>query len=119
MSITSQNLINGALQDMGRIAPGETPTVAASNAAFIILNELLSSWSRDGDIAYVEKVNLGFLVANLDVYTIGVGGSLINTAAYPQKVKGGRCSFLGFQSGFTVMPMADFERSIDNPIGMT
>ncbi len=117
-SITSQKLIEGALQDLGRIAPGETPTVTMSTAAFVILNEIVSSWSRDGQITYNEKVGTKALTAGTDAYTIGVGGSF-NTTDYPQKVKSARCSFAGFQGGVAVVPMADFDRVCDNPTGAT
>lgn len=118
-TITAQNLINGALQDLGRIAPGETPTVTMSTAALVILNEIVSSWSRDGQIAYTDKVVSAALTANLDAYTIGVGGTWASTT-YPQKIKeGARCSFSGFQGAVTVIDMADFARACDNPVGGT
>lgn len=115
-TILAQDLISACLQDLGRIAPGETPSVNASNAAFLLLNEILSSWSRDGRINYTEKVGTAALTASVDSYTIGVGGTF-NTTAYPQNVKGARCSYNGFQQGCHVVPMAEFETLTNAQLG--
>lgn len=115
---TAQDIISGALQDLGRIAAGETPTTTVSTQGLMILNEIVSSWSRDGQITYVEKMSSTSLSIGLDAYTVGVGGTF-NTTAYPQQVKGARCAYNGFQQGVTVLAMPDFERRISNMDGTT
>jgi hypothetical protein len=50
--MTVQELVNYALQDIGVLDPGETPSATESNHAFALLNDLLSNWSAQAAPIY-------------------------------------------------------------------
>ena len=70
---TARDIVTNALKTCRILAPGESPSAAEANDAFMLLNMLLSSISNDTLSIYVNTLENFTLVANTDAYTIGIG----------------------------------------------
>ncbi len=81
---TYQNISDGAMVMIGRLASGESPTTAENADALIILNELLDTWSAEIGPVYGETAESLTWATGQATRTIGVSGNL-NTAR-PQKI---------------------------------
>ncbi len=78
MSLTARDLCTNALQDIGAIAQGETPSAADEQFAFVRLNRLVDSWA-------IQKLTINGVVRTVfnlvagqgsptNPYTIGPSG---------------------------------------------
>ena len=76
MPDTARDIITESLLDLGILAEGETPTAIQANGALKKLNAMLDSWSLDNLLIYGMTTSTLPMVANKQVYTIGVGGDL-------------------------------------------
>lgn len=116
--MTVQDLISDAYCDTGATAPGETPETLELDRGLRILNQILSSRSLERDFVYTFKHETFSLVANINSYTMGVGGSW-STAARPVRITGAMAYLGKFQQGVAVMNMEKFTQAIANNSGMT
>ncbi len=115
--MTVQSFLNLVMRDLQVIYSGQGPSSDQSNEAFSTLNEILASWSFEGLLVPTHAVTQFALTSGTNLYTLGVGATWV-TAALPIKVKGAISSLTGIQKGMAVMPMGEFEMSIDNGIGV-
>lgn len=81
---TFQNISDGAMVMIGRLASGDSPTAAENADSLIILNELLDSWTAELGPVYGETVESLTWATGQATRTIGVSGNL-NTAR-PQQI---------------------------------
>jgi hypothetical protein len=116
--MTVQAFINLVYRDLVVIYSGQTPSTDQSNDALSTLNEILASWSHEGLLVPTHAVTTFALTAGTSLYTMGVGATWV-TAALPIKVKGAISSLTGIQQGMAVMPMGEYETSIENGMGLT
>lgn len=65
------DLINGALLDIGARAPGETAPPEDVNEAFIMLNQMLDSWSNESMVVFYKQEIIHEITAGKYQYTIG------------------------------------------------
>lgn len=122
MATVQDAIINPALQDIGALAQGETPSTTETAQALIALNQILSSWSLERRTVYTQKHGAFTITAGVNIYTMGSGGTW-NTTARPVRITAA-FSYFGtapavFQQGCEVMPMAEYTRSIVNGQGVT
>ena len=76
MADTAFTIITDALLDIGVLADEEVPTASQAAGALRKLNNMIDSWNIDGLLVYGATQYVVPLVANQQVYTIGVGGNL-------------------------------------------
>lgn len=74
LTTTAQQIIRRALLQIGAIAAGEDPTAGEAQDAFRRLNELVDDWATQSLTMRVEQRVVASVVANQDVYTIGLTG---------------------------------------------
>lgn len=116
--MTVQDLISDAYCDTGATAPGETPESTELDRGLRILNQILSSRSLERDFVYTAKHETFALVANINSYTMGSGGSW-STTARPVRITGAMAYSGKFQQGVAVMNMEKFTQAIANNAGLT
>lgn len=69
-------IVNGALRAIGALESGEQPDPDSANDAFVMLNDMLASWSNSRMmISYTTEVVFP-LVNNVKDYTFGPGGTI-------------------------------------------
>src|SRR5512135_3745690 len=68
------DLINGALLDINARAAGETATPEDVNEAFIMLNQMLDSWSNESMMVFYKQEVIHEIIPGQYIYTIGPGG---------------------------------------------
>jgi hypothetical protein len=79
-SVTASQVINGAFEDLGVIAPGGTPAAADTAIALNRLNLIAKQWQGSSDMAagmkiWTRKRIMLFLQEGQHIYTLGSGGS--------------------------------------------
>ena len=81
ISSTGQDLITGALRNLGVLAAGETPSAGDSADALMVLNDLLESWSIEHLNVYSVVENILAFTPGQYQYTIGnpTGGTFLGT----------------------------------------
>ncbi len=84
MALTGQQFINEILLALGVYDPGETPNSTESDAALILINELIDNWNSQQLMAIADLESTFALVANTRSYTIGTGATF--NIARPAKV---------------------------------
>lgn len=67
----TQDVVNAALQDIGVLADGETPSTSASNVCLVALNNLLASWDIERLSVYSINENTYTLTADTQEYPLG------------------------------------------------
>ena len=82
---TAQNVIDGAMRDIGALASGEDPSSDETADVLEALNNLIDSWNTDGLTLYAESEVSHTLVANDGSYTIAASGADI-TATRPTSI---------------------------------
>lgn len=82
---TAQNVIDGAMRDIGALASGEDPSSDETADVLEALNNLIDSWNTDGLTLYAESEVSHTLVANDGSYTIAASGADI-TATRPVRI---------------------------------
>lgn len=80
---TAQDIINGALKDIGVIASGEAASGSDASDALELLNQLIGQWQVTGLNVYALR-DLSFPASGAVSYTIGAGGTI--DAARPSQV---------------------------------
>jgi len=68
------DIISGALLDIGARAAGETAPPEDVNEAFIMLNQMLDSWSNESMMVFYKQEVIHEIIPGQYVYTIGPGG---------------------------------------------
>lgn len=76
---TAQNLITYAMQSLGVMGDGDTPTATELADGLVLLNEMLDSWSTDRIMVYQILQENFPLVAGTATYTIGSSGTFNTT----------------------------------------
>lgn len=79
MSTTAQDIITGALIDLGELGQGEPPSTEDLNYGLIRLNGIIDSWSTQRLFLYTVSTTLLNLVGSQQFYTFGPTG---NFASY-------------------------------------
>src|SRR5678815_2784797 len=82
--VTGQQLVNEILLGLGVYDPGETPSSSESDAAILLINELIDNWNAQQLMAVADLESTFPLVANTRSYTIGTGATF--NIARPAKV---------------------------------
>jgi hypothetical protein len=71
---TVLDVIKSSMRKIGALGQGETPSVSEAADALAALNLLLASWSIERINIYTKLRSTHALQANVQTYTIGVGG---------------------------------------------
>lgn len=74
MSMTAQDLIRLAMKTAGILGVGQTPLAEDFNDCFIILNNMLASWTQSRWLVY-HLVDTAFTSTGAASYTVGLGGN--------------------------------------------
>lgn len=82
---TAQDIIDGAMRDVGALASGESPSADETADVLEALNSMLDSWGIDGLMMFAENEISHTLTTNDGSYTIGPSGADI-TASRPQRI---------------------------------
>lgn len=72
---TALDIITDALIRDGIYASGETVSAADADRCLSILNDMIDSWSNESLFCYAYSQQSGPLVAGIQSYTIGTGGT--------------------------------------------
>lgn len=85
MATVQAAIIEPALISLGYIRAGATPTAAILANALVMLQQLMTSWSAEQPMAYVNYHQIfpsgaGGVVAGTATYTLGTGGTMVATA---------------------------------------
>ncbi len=114
MAVLVATLIQQAFVDLGVCQPGESITSTMQDAAFLILQQMISGWNDEELMAYQIQL-IGFTPsAGITVYSMGVGAS-INTAFRPVRVTSWNASSGGFTAAGNITPLAEFRTRSQNP----
>lgn len=116
--MTVQQLVNLSLRDLDRIRSGQTPSTDESNDSLATLNEILANWSHEGLLVPTHTLTTFTLTGMTAAYTMGVGAAWV-TSALPIKIKGAIASLGAFYQGVQILPMGEFEKSIQSGLGDT
>lgn len=110
MSVIWNDLIDQAFVDLGVIRPGENITTTMRTAAQVLFNELLSSLSTEGAMAYQQIMQAFSLTAGTTNYTLGSGGNFATTGGLrAMKVTAWRAYYSGvLMGGGRVLSMEEF-----------
>jgi hypothetical protein len=112
------DIINQALMDIGGYAVGETMTSAEQADAFMRLNQMLDSWSRE-QLTLPNYLHTSFaMIAGTSVYTLGTAGTLV-TAAVPLRVTGAASVSGNFRSNCRVISFDQFASEVSDPMSST
>jgi hypothetical protein len=76
---TVRDLISSSLRKLSILGAGENLTAEDATDGLNSLNQMLSSWSADGQVIFSRSVDSIPLTSGLQTYTMGIGGA-INTA---------------------------------------
>lgn len=102
------DLIDLAFSHLGDFVYGEGLAPGEQATAFLLLNQMIASWSLEKDSVYTyQSASLNTNLGNV-AYTAGVGGSL-NTAQRPSRLLSWRATSGGFTAGGTVLPIEQFD----------
>lgn len=82
------DLITYALQEIGALAQGETPSSDDVNYAFVKLNELIDEWAARKAYVYAMQFIVYTLVPGLSPHTIGPSGATFNATIRPVRIEG-------------------------------
>jgi hypothetical protein len=116
--VTVQELVNLALQDIGVLATGESPSSDESDDCFDTLNHIVQSWSIEGLTTYKQQHSTHTLTAGQMAYQIGPSAAWA-TAEKPIKVTAAHAYFGNFQQGLEVLSFSEFTKRIANGQGAT
>lgn len=83
--MTPTAIINAALEDLGVIAPGDTPASTDSTLGLNHLNRILSQWATRKIYAFYDSIASYTLGVSQQSYTIGPSGATF-TATRPVKI---------------------------------
>lgn len=78
------DLISSSMRLVGALASGETPTGAEASDAFLVLNQMLDSWTADRLTVFTTNIGEFSLTPGQQTYTYGAGGNF--NAARPAKI---------------------------------
>jgi len=76
---TVRDLIGSSLRLISVLGAGENMTAEDANDGLSTLNQMLASWSADGQVIYSRSVDTKVLTAGVSTLTMGAGGD-INTS---------------------------------------
>ncbi len=112
------DLINEAFLALNAIAAGESITTAEQSDAFLRLQQMMASWSRE-QLTVPQDVHGTFtLTAGLNSYTLGTGGTLA-TASQPVRVTGASSVSGNFRSPMRVISFDQFAAEVADEISST
>ncbi len=115
MAITVTDLISAAFVEIAYIRPGATITTTMRDAAFLQLQQLMSSWSDEQVMAYVVYHQVFTLVAGTPLYTVGTGGTLVATAR-PIAITSAASVLSNQRKTVQVMSWDQFDKEVDDPL---
>ena len=115
------DLITQAFLDIGAIAAGQTPTTEEQTDAFLRLNQMLDSWSREHVSVFTEQHGSFTVTAATSAYTFGVTANSPSwvASAQPMRIYGASATSGGFRAAVKVLSWEAFHASIDDGRGVT
>jgi hypothetical protein len=81
---TWQDLVNGALFDIGRLQPGDSPTTAENTLYLQILNDMIDQFTNELGPIYAETLDILTWTGGQATRTIGTGGDF--NISRPQRI---------------------------------
>ncbi len=106
MASIVSDIITESFVDLGVIQPGETISSDMLANAFLVLNQMWSSWSVERTVANVVYHQSFAIVPGTSKYTLGTAGTL-SASARPIRVTAWNSSFGNFSTGG---PILDFDQ---------
>jgi len=76
MATTALDVITGALQEIGVLAPEEVPTLSDATVGLRALNDLVDQWAAERLQIYAIVRTTWTIVASTQTYTVGSGGAV-------------------------------------------
>ena len=107
------DIITEAFVDLAVIQPGETISSDMQANAFLVLKQMLSNWSVDQALAYLNVHGDFNLVAGTAAYTVGTTGSLA-TAARPVRIVSWQSRSGNFSNGGACISFDEFRAKQQN-----
>lgn len=109
MSTTVQTIVTQAFFDLGATASGAAPSDAESADGLLRLNQMLASWSAEGDTVFNQVMQSFNLTAGTSSYTLGASGTFATTGGLrPHKVTSWRATFGDMMKGGPVLALDEF-----------
>lgn len=120
------DLINEAFEDLGVLAVGETITTAEQTDAFLRLNQMIASWSREGLTVPQEAHGSFTLIQGVSDYTLGTGGILVIpspamrvTGASSKAFFVGATAYTAVRQPCRLISFDEFNATVSNPLGIS
>ena len=107
------DIIAQAFLDLGVIQPGETVSSDMQANAFVVLNQMISNWSVDQALAYLNVHQAFTLTAGTATYTVGTAGTL-STSARPLRVVSWKSQSGNFANGGPCLSFDEFRAKQQN-----
>ncbi len=85
--MTIADLLAEALEELGVLAPGESPSDEDSETALRRLNRLLDAWNADHRAIYVNTPATYVLTPSLQPHTIGSSGATFTVTSRPVSIE--------------------------------
>src|SRR5882724_11656092 len=105
---TVADLIQQAFLDLAVVQPGESISSTMQTSALTYLLQMQASWIAE-DLMNYNAVELGYsLVANVDAYTLGVGGTFDTFAQNIHRVTSWNARSGNFKSGGRIATIDEF-----------
>lgn len=118
MATLVSDIINQAFLDLNVVAPGEGITTAEQTDAFLRLNQMIASWSRE-QLTVPQLVHQIFTpTAGTFAYTLGTGGTLASSSA-PVRVTGATSYSGNFRSPVRIVSHEEFGATVGDDAGST
>lgn len=118
MPTTVSDMIHWSARRCAVIAFGETLDTAELADYFSLLNQIISSWSLQGDVSYIQKRSTFNLSAGTANYTMGSGGTW-NNAKRPVRILGATGKSGSFQAPVECLPYSEYAKRTANGTGAT
>ena len=91
------DIISRALKDIGALEAGETPTAAAAQDAFDMMNDMIDQWSNEDMMVFYKTEIIFPIVSGQTQYTIGPGGQV--GSIFTGSITGNVLTVTSIQSG--------------------
>lgn len=113
---TWSDLITQAFIDVGYIRPGATITTTMRDAAFLILQQMISSLSNEQAMNYVAYHQGFTMVAGTSTYTVGASGGTLTSTARPVRITGWQSVSGNYRNGGKIMGWDEFHATVKDPL---
>ncbi len=114
MAVIVSDIIQQSFVDLGVVQPGELISSAMQSAALLIALQMQASWVAE-DLMNFNAVELGYtLVANVDSYTLGIGGTFDTFAQNITRVTSWNARSGNFKSSGRILSFDEFAAAAQN-----